>query len=294
MKLKNILLVVCVLFLTIQANAQGVRSRYFSLGPAVGSKMYIGDLSDGKPWNSSRIAFGGMMFYHFNPHMAFRISGSHGWVAAADSNSANSFNIDRNAAFKTHITEFSAQVVYEFFKTAYSYKYRPKFTPYVFGGIGIFNFNPTRVVNDTTYNLHEYGTEGQFLIKEGSKPRHYSRTNFCIPVGAGVKFRITERFDIRFEIGFRKTFTDYIDDVSTVYPDFDEMRSQVGEFARQLSDGVPTHLNIYKDPNVPYPDYKHTPGTQRGDKIKADNYVYSNLSLTYIIKKKEACPKFSK
>ena len=60
-------------------------------------------------------------------------------------------------------------------------------------------------------------TLGNFLLKGKTDPTN--KAQFVIPFGFGLKFKFSHRFMFAFEYGIRRTFTDYIDDVSTSYPD---------------------------------------------------------------------------
>ena len=67
-------------------------------------------------------------------------------------------------------------------------------------------------------DLQPLGTEGQGLAEYPDR-EFYNLTQFSIPLGAGVKYALTDQINLGFEIGIRKTFTDYIDDVSLTYAD---------------------------------------------------------------------------
>lgn len=91
-------------------------------------------------------------------------------------------------------------------------------TPYVGTGLAIFRFNGS---------LRDLGTEGQGFI-EGRKP--YSLFTITIPMTIGVNMRISKSTQFGYEIGIRKTFTDYIDDVSTSYVDEITLRNIKGSW----------------------------------------------------------------
>jgi hypothetical protein len=72
-------------------------------------------------------------------------------------------------------------------------------------------------------DLQPLGTEGQYAdlpdgaANKGIKP--YKRIQLGIPFGIGARFRVNHVVDVSGEIGFRYTFTDYLDDVSQSYVD---------------------------------------------------------------------------
>jgi len=193
----------------------------------------------------------------------------------------------RNLSFKSHLSEFSAVLVYEFFATTRTYKYRPMYTPYIFAGAAIFNYNPKAELNGKTYNLHDYGTEGQLLVGVEGTPKQYSLTQIAIPMGVGIRRSLTKRLDLRLEMGVRKCFTDYIDDVSDRYADPQKMLSQLGETAMLLSD-----RSGYTKFGTDYSNSGYRSNDVRGFKNQDDWYVYTGFILTYILDKGDRCPKF--
>src|SRR6185503_3498036 len=129
--------------------------------------------------------------------------------------------------------------------------------------------NPKATYNGTTYELQKIGTEGQYL--GGSYPKPYKLQQISIPFGFGFLLKITEHLDFGGECGFRKTFTDYLDDVSTRYPDKQEMLAKQGPVAVALSD--PSN-----NPDTPNGRVSFA---ARGNPTNPDWYVYTNLHLTY-------------
>ena len=77
------------------------------------------------------------------------------------------------------------------------------FTPYIFGGAALLYHRP-QIGN---LDLRDYRTENTY----------YSYYAFSIPFGMGVKYSFSKRIATTLEWGMRKTFTDYIDDISTTY-----------------------------------------------------------------------------
>ena len=139
-------------------------------------------------------------------------------------------------------------------------------TPYAFAGLGFFNFKS--FANDPAGNktyLQPLSTEGQeFITGKGN----YKRTSLAIPFGIGAEYALNEDMRVGLEIGYRKTFTDYIDDVSTTYIDrtlFDKYLTPAdAAIAKLISDktiGIVT-------PGVT----RYAPGVQRGNSNNNDAY----------------------
>jgi hypothetical protein len=90
----------------------------------------------------------------------------------------------------------------------------------VLAGIGGFHFNPQGFdgVSNQWVDLQPLRTEGQGFAEFPTR-KPYKLTQMNLPVGAGIKYYMNDNMTLSFEIIHRKTFTDYIDDVSTNYID---------------------------------------------------------------------------
>lgn len=191
-----------------------------------------------------------------------------------------SWRKQRNLDFKS--TMFEAYTALELYPTMMFNKYDdydPRLKPYGFLGVGMFRFNPKGSIlssngSRTWYELHQLKTEGQGMAEyPNSKP--YSLTQINIPMGGGLKYQLSERVSLATELLYRKTFTDYIDDVSTNYIDpkyFDQYLSAPDALiARKVSDKV---IGIVT-PSVT----RYAPGTQRGNPKQNDAYFSTVVKL---------------
>jgi hypothetical protein len=150
--------------------------------------------------------------------------------------------------------------------------YKPRLRPYGVIGIGAFKFNPQGSLTDnngkvTWHDLKPLHTEGQGFAEFPDR-KEYSLTQINIPMGLGLKYMLSERINISFELLLRKSFTDYIDDVSTNYIDpnlFNKYLSTTDAVtARKISDKVFAIVN----PNLS----RNSPGIQRGNPNQNDSY----------------------
>lgn len=140
-----------------------------------------------------------------------------------------------------------------------------RFTPYAYGGIAVFHFNPwTRDAAGKKTFLKPLSTEGQGL-RQYPKQRPYGLIQLSLPFGGGAKFALNDNINIGVEFSQRKTFTDYIDDVSTIYVDHDVLLQAKGPKAVELA---------YRGDDVPggtgYPAH----GEQRGTPSEMDWYYF--------------------
>ncbi len=183
----------------------------------------------------------------------------------ADDKKGNASMKRRNLNFKTGLIDWEGGLQYNFFSLNTRW-----WTPYVFAGIGIFHFKPyTRDTTGAKTFLKPLSTEG-----EGFLPgvKNYKLTQFSIPFGVGAERALNDDMRLGIELGYRKTFTDYIDDVSTNYVDQAALQSARGSKAVELA---------YRGDEVgsgPYP----AGGTTRGSAARKDGYYY--LALTFTIR----------
>ena len=256
-------------------------------GVMAGVSFYNGELNRNKLFFLPKVAFGGFYRHNFNDHFSAKLCFLYGNVEGNDALSANPEQIQRNLSFKSVIAEFSGQIEINFLRFVAGDRSTP-FTPYIFGGLGIFKFNPKAyvdagnyIINGTTYTvanggyyaLMPLGTEGQGTTDEPDRKK-YSLTNFSIPFGLGFKFNIANGIGLGLEWGMRPTFTDYLDDVSTTYADPVVVRSNYTDVAAVLSD---RSIGV-TDPNV---------DRQRGNATTKDWYSFAVATFSYTIKTKQ-------
>ena len=238
-------------------------------GVTAGGAHYFGDLNNRAAFNRPKPAFGIFFRKQFSEYISARVSAHYAQLGYSDTYSKNDYQRLRNLSFNTNIYEFAIQGDFNFFK------FTPEdpshsFTPYVTLGVGVFNYDPYAFYNGTKYFLRPLGTEGQTLGFQGRKP--YSTTALCIPFGAGIKYNLTEKVNISFEVAHRFTFTDYIDDVSTTYYD-----------KTALTDAYGTTSALMSDPSkgdIPTASSPAADGTraQRGDRNK-DSYMSLQITV---------------
>lgn len=178
----------------------------------LGGSYYIGDLNPRKQFALTQPAAGA--FYRFTPNYRYAFRGGINWgnVMGDDSQTEDADQLQRNLNFKSRIIEFNVIAEFNFLEYRISNdKY--KFTSFLFLGIDVFTFQPRAQMGNTWINLQPLRTEGQ--------SKGYKLTQIAIPFGIGAKMNVSKQVGIGIEWGPRKTFTDYIDDVSGTYPDTD-------------------------------------------------------------------------
>jgi len=207
-QLRNYFTLVLFSALCISVKAQDELRFTTSLGPSA----YLGDLRPGAPiFKEVSLAFSFGATYDFQSRMRARLNVSLLSVRADDKNATRADLQARNLNFKSFIWEVSALGEYDFLDREAGYN----IIPYAFTGLSLYHFNPTTIDdNGNKVNLHDLGTEGQYL-SGGGYPAPYSRLGINIPLGLGVRYEISENVSLGFEFNYRFLFTDYLDDVST-------------------------------------------------------------------------------
>ncbi len=259
--------------ISVLALSSGGFAQQHELGVMAGATYYVGDLNPYTHFAQSKPAGGLLYRYNINPRMAIRVHALFGSLQGADS--VVRYNENRNLHFRSPLMEFGSQFELSYQKfTIGSDKHW--YTPYLFGGISFYKFKPQGFWNGDWYNLQTLGTEGQGTTAYPSR-EPYSLAGISIPFGLGIKFSIGNAIVLGAEWGLRKTFTDYIDDVSTTYADPAVLSSQNTPAAAALA-----------DPSV---DAAERTGYQRGNPSTDDWYSFAGLTLTFKFKdKSDHCP----
>ncbi|HEX7415047.1 MAG TPA: DUF6089 family protein [Bacteroidia bacterium] len=205
-------------------------------------------------------------------------------VSGNDALSTNIFRNNRNLNFKSNIFELCTRVEFALSFDKHGNKYKIKKTMfrryhaygsyyYLTAGIGAFYYNPKEFYGGNWYNIHDYSLEGQGLP---GGPRQFKRVSISIPFGIGAKYIIARRWSVGIEYLFRKTFTDYIDGVSTVYYNPDLLMKYKGPTAVALA-----------DPNIGKVPGQTNAGQERGNPKDKDSYFTLEVKIGYILNSKK-------
>jgi len=247
-----------ILFIFLILISYSLKAQTWELGAAFGGAGYMGDLNANNPVKVSGISVGGFVKRNFSGYLSAKLNYTYGRISAADSTSSDPQFRNRNLSFTTPLSEISLIAEFNFMH------YIPeagknKFTPYIYAGVAGLNFWPGTIYNGRWYALDDFQTEGQ------KKP--YSPYAFSIPYGAGIKYNIMGKWTLAADIGYRHPNTDYLDDVSGVYPD----KSKLSFTGSVLSDRSGEKTGVYIG----------TPGSQRGDLNPRDTYFFTQITISY-------------
>ena len=269
---KILFFILTATFLTHNLSAQ----RGWEAGGGIGVSHYFGDLNTTFDVMHPGLAASAIARFNFNDRICLKMSANYGTVSADDKNSNNKYELQRNLRFKSMIIDGAAQMEFNFLPYNY-FDRTQRFSPYLFLGINVFNFNPKAKYEDKWYNLRPLGTEGQFRGEE------YYTTQMGLVYGGGLKIAFNEEWSMNLEISARKLFTDYLDDVSKVYPNMNDLRKANGPVAVALS-----------DPSLPDAEGRKLGqvGRQRGTKKDNDMYTFLTVSILYYFGDLK-CPKIT-
>ncbi|RYG01224.1 MAG: hypothetical protein EOO02_13195 [Chitinophagaceae bacterium] len=232
-----------------------------------GAANYSGDLQPKRfTLDQAKGAFGLGLRYEVSSHLALRGGLNYANVGADDKKSTDSFRIKRNLNFQTRILEANLMLEYTILDLDYH-----KFSPYIFAGVSAYQFNPyTYDTAGARIDLRPLGTEGQGLNQyPGRVP--YKQRQIAVPFGGGVKLRVTDKVVLAYEIGLRKLFTDYLDDVSATYVDRNQLQALRGPVAVAMA----YRGGELKNGSTAYP----ATGTIRGGSKYKDWYYFHGISV---------------
>ncbi len=253
------------------------RNRNLMVSGGSGIAYYQGDLVDPGEFGiiKPNIAVGAE--YFFLPRFSARAHLT--WFQTkGDDRKANDDRQERNLQFRSSNWELTTTVALNLMPTGVRFYQRSKINLHAFAGIGLLYFNPKAELDGKWYALQPLQTEG----------KKYSRFQPVIPFGLGARIKIDPFWNVMIEGGYRKTFTDYLDDVSrTRYLNRSSFTDPV---ARALSD---RRLEYYQReliagrieelPEFVTDDVLGTQKGKRGNPANDDGYFIMNITVQYYL-----------
>jgi hypothetical protein len=268
------------LIFAITTTVSGYGQYYIDYGFSVGASNYLGEFGGGEGTARSFVAdlefeftrwtIGGFYRYRVSPKIATKISLNYIRLSGDDAKSDNPARSARNLNFKNDMFELLVNGEYYIYKVndvGRTGRYSTDFNLYLFGGLGLFYSSPKgRTVGGEWVSLKPLQTEGV----------SYNSLNFAIPLGIGFYYTLERKYRLGLEIGWRTTFTDYIDDASTVYAnDYDGISNKTDQ---KLLD----ELNAEHDENMLPTNFDA--GSKRGDPENNDAYMTATINFSWAIR----------
>lgn len=204
--------------------------------------------------------------------MYFRLQGG-------DYLSTNPARVGRNLSFRNDMWELYARPEFTLFQDndlGGRGRYRTDFRLFAYVGAAVYMSTPKGQINHTgeLYKLREMNTE----------LADYSNLGFAIPAGLGFHFTFKRRHRVGWDFGWRTTFSDYVDDASTVYAEPDQLPGGANGLAADLA-----HQTEYvygpngTTPN-PVENVQYGPGMKRGDPTHNDSYLTMTFTYSYVLR----------
>jgi hypothetical protein len=276
---RSIITILITFFSVINVSAQTPEIGVFG-----GGAYYIGDLNPYAHFNQTNYAVGAIYRNNFDDErIALRFQAIYGEVSGNDAKSNDVNQLNRNLNFSSSVLEIGPLIEINFIDYIVGDMSRKKFkfqTFYLFAGITYFKMNPKGSYQEEMIELQPLATEGQETSQNASQNR-YQLSQICIPLGLGYKFNVSKRFAISLEYGIRKTFTDYLDDVSGRYPDLQLLSAEAGQLSATMSDRT-VNEEGYTDLNY---------GMSRGNSKNKDWYSFFGAIISFRIHAQETCSK---
>ena len=256
--------IVLLLLLPERADSQSFyavrRERNLIVTAGSGIANYFGDMVDPGDWGKTRYNIVVGAEYYLNQRISVRSELAYFRLAGND-NIANDDRVERNLSFFSGNMELSAAGTISIKKMGKRFYQRPRLNLYGFAGVALLYTNPkAERQNGEKVALKNLKTENY----------NYSRFQPVFPLGLGIKYTPHPLYNIILEGGYRYTFTDYLDDVSsTRYVDPTLLKS---DLSREMAD-----RRKERDPNYPT-----NPGVgKRGNPDNNDGYLLINLKVQY-------------
>lgn len=275
----RIYLFILLLFFTIGANAQ----YNWEIGGGINATNYLGDigggLEDGRnsiadlKMSETKLGLTAFTRYRINRRFSAGAFLTYGRIAGADSLSENPSRRGRNLSFRNDLYELALRadvMLYMNYDVGRKGYYNPDFKLYAFGGIAGTFSNPKANYQGEWYSLQELTTEGQF--------KAYSKIIFAVPVGLGFYFTYDRVNRFGFEAQYSFTYSDYLEDVSTVYAD-------PSKLPNDLSRALANRRGEVDDDDLPHPN-NYTEGNKRGNPDNYDSYMFLRVTYSRVLRGK--------
>ncbi|MBZ0207521.1 MAG: DUF6089 family protein [Flavobacteriales bacterium] len=197
-------------------------------------------------------------------------------IQGGDYLSTNPERVGRNLSFRNDMFELYARPEFTIFQDndlGGRGRYRTDFRLFAYVGAAVYYSNPKGQINHSGeyYKLRELTTEME----------NYSSLGFAVPAGMGFHFTFKRRHRIGWDFGWRTTFSDYIDDASSVYADPELLPGGAEGLAAQLA----SQSTFVDDGDGPIPDpIQYTKGLKRGDPTHNDSYLTMTLTYSYVLR----------
>ncbi len=283
-------------FLILASSPMILKAQYYwDFGGGMGVSNYLGEMggkqltrrdfvSDLK-FQETRQAVNGFARYKIAQNFSIKAGLAYATIRGADSLCTNEPRYYRNLSFRNYLWEASAECQWYFYEVndlGHTYRYRDNFRAYIGLGLGAMYHNPKAYYDGQWVALRPLETEDY----------HYTKVTMTIPATIGFYFTIDKHYRIGWNLDWRTTFTDYLDDASTHYVD----KSSSGPLAVALANRTNNAVaNAYQPGfanNFGPGSYTDSNGNvhfnKRGDPSHNDSFITSNVEFSYVFRGKSS------
>ncbi len=235
------------------------------IGGHVGLAHYFGDLNPDFSITDPGLAIGFKMRRNFNERVSVGGGVDYARISGTDADSNNQFQLDRNLNFRSNVFDFNTSIEFNFFPYLHGSDDQ-YYTPYIFTGFSILSYNPVADFQGESHPLRELMTEGV----------DYGLATATWFYGMGFKWDYNRDWSFNINLSGRNSASDYIDDVSGLYPD----SAPPSAIGAALS-------------NPSTVDGFGAPGTQRGNSEANDKVFFLSIGLMRYFGQIQ-CPKITR
>lgn len=303
--MKRIVYIASLLLFSTSLSAQ----YNWDVGFKLGGSNYLGEMGGKEQTRrdfiydmklkQTRWAVGGFVRYRFTPILSASVNLTYARIQGSDALSTNPARVSRNLSFRNDMFEFNGRgeiVFYQDNDVGNRGRRRMDFKAFAFAGLGGLVHSPKANLNGTWVALRPLQTEGP--------ANSYSSLAFTIPTGLGLYFTYKRKHRFGWEMGWRTTFTDYLDDVSTEYVDPATLSETGAALANRNPElwndsynnvSVDNHELYWENNRLVHPDnygYYDAQGnfvtSKRGDPSHNDSYLFMTFTYSYVIRGKSS------
>lgn len=268
-----------------EANAQ----YDWDIGVHLGGANYLGDIGGKEKtrqdfvWdmklNQTRWAVGAFARRRINRTISVNGGLMYFRIQGYDGNSTNPARVGRNLNFRNDMLELYIRPEFTLFQDndlGGRGRYRSDFRLFAYIGPSLYLSNPKGQINRAGdfYNLREMETE----------LTSYSKLGFAIPAGLGFHFTFQRRHRIGWDFGWRTTFSDYLDDISTVYADPALLPGGTSGTAAELANQSGYIYGPGTGNYNPAELAQYGVDQKRGDASHNDSYMTMTLTYSYVLR----------
>lgn len=185
MKSVTRIIIVCAMLFCAVSQTRAQEDYRFDIGGGVGMTGYLGDANTANLYRNPSWDVEAMLRYILNPRWAFKTNLYVGGLRGNSAQMTNVFPDQQTFKFTTTFYELGELAEFNFFNFGMGETYRKlkRISPYICAGFG--------------FMLWQTGGKTGFSA--------------CIPLGAGVKYKVSERVNLGLEFLMKKSFSDKLD-----------------------------------------------------------------------------------